>query len=162
MNPKVLEILKLSIRSYSLWELEVVKKNGKRYCKWCGIKETRTPRSHYCGKECQRTAYIMFNPQKDCALFIFLKNQNFKCNSCSFDYNNVLDQDLSEGSFLVKDLKDKLREINENRLPEVDHIVPIALGGLGLGQDNHQVLCKMCHKEKTKVDHKKIREYKLK
>ena len=36
--------------------------------------------------------------------------------------------------------------------PEVDHIVPLALGGDPVGFDNNQVLCYDCHKEKTKID----------
>ena len=38
----------------------------------------------------------------------------------------------------------------------VDHIVPIALGGGEFDEDNLQVLCGICNKEKTKIDQAKI------
>lgn len=41
---------------------------------------------------------------------------------------------------------------------EVDHIKPYALGGKMWDKDNLQVLCYECHKEKTKLDIKKIAE----
>ena len=36
--------------------------------------------------------------------------------------------------------------------PEVDHIVGIAIGGQSIGLENVQVLCRQCHKAKTKID----------
>jgi HNH endonuclease len=38
------------------------------------------------------------------------------------------------------------------RLPEVDHIVPVYRGGQSIGFENHQAICYTCHKTKTKVD----------
>ena len=37
-----------------------------------------------------------------------------------------------------------------------DHIIPIALGGKEFDENNIQVLCGPCNKEKTKTDHAKI------
>jgi 5-methylcytosine-specific restriction endonuclease McrA len=42
---------------------------------------------------------------------------------------------------------------------EVDHIVPWALEGQSV-DDNLQLLCKICHKEKTKIDSRQIRDVK--
>ena len=39
---------------------------------------------------------------------------------------------------------------------EVDHITPVALGGDMFDEENLQVLCYTCHKEKTKKDMKEI------
>lgn len=50
---------------------------------------------------------------------------------------------------LMKRLKNK---VAAERLPEVDHIVPISKGGQALGHDNHQAICYTCHKVKTKKD----------
>lgn len=36
--------------------------------------------------------------------------------------------------------------------PEIDHVTAIVLGGTALGTDNHQALCAVCHKAKTKTD----------
>jgi len=40
---------------------------------------------------------------------------------------------------------------------EVDHIVPVSLGGALFDMDNLQSLCKECHKKKTKEDRKKLK-----
>lgn len=34
----------------------------------------------------------------------------------------------------------------------IDHIIPLAIGGAKLDPDNMQLLCKECHKQKTKKD----------
>jgi len=44
--------------------------------------------------------------------------------------------------------------------PQVDHIIPVALGGDGVGLENHQVLCRLCHAKKTKQDNQDIRNAK--
>ena len=43
------------------------------------------------------------------------------------------------------------------KILEVDHIIPIALGGSKEDIENMQVLCKNCHKKKTAKDLMKIR-----
>jgi len=43
---------------------------------------------------------------------------------------------------------------------EVDHKIPVGAGGEMWNKENLQVLCNFCHKKKTKLDLKKIKEYK--
>ena len=50
--------------------------------------------------------------------------------------------------------------IEYHREPQVDHIVPVALGGDGVGLENVQVLCRQCHAHKTVHDNRLIRETK--
>ena len=45
---------------------------------------------------------------------------------------------------------------NKSKELHVDHIIPIAIGGELFKMSNLQVLCKDCHKIKTKSDIKKI------
>lgn len=45
---------------------------------------------------------------------------------------------------------------------EVDHIIPLALGGDMWDEKNLQVLCTDCHKKKTKEDKQKIAKLKVK
>lgn len=45
---------------------------------------------------------------------------------------------------------------------ELDHIVPVAQGGAMWDEENLQVLCVPCHKEKTKLDMVEITKYKHK
>jgi len=44
---------------------------------------------------------------------------------------------------------------------QVDHIMPVAVGGDSLDLDNLQTLCIDCHKEKTKEDMKTISEFRM-
>lgn len=44
------------------------------------------------------------------------------------------------------------RHLDAKLRPEVDHVVPIFKGGNSLGLGNHQILCALCHKAKTKAD----------
>jgi HNH endonuclease len=44
------------------------------------------------------------------------------------------------------------RTMPRSRRPEIDHIDAIVLGGVALGFGNHQLLCALCHKAKTKKD----------
>lgn len=43
---------------------------------------------------------------------------------------------------------------------EVDHKIPVGAGGEMWDKKNLQVLCNFCHKKKTKLDLKQIKEYK--
>lgn len=51
-------------------------------------------------------------------------------------------------------------QIEEQNKPEVDHIIPVALGGETLGIDNLQILTTKCHSLKTKIDITNIRKRK--
>lgn len=42
--------------------------------------------------------------------------------------------------------------------PEIDHIIPISLGGTALGVDNHHVICHICHTGKTANDMAELRK----
>lgn len=65
----------------------------------------------------------------------------------------ILDQSV------IKKLKAIIRkEFKGDRLPEIDHIIPVAMGGTTLGIENMQCLCKKCHKQKTARDMANIKE----
>lgn len=88
-------------------------------------------KSKYCSEECTKKADIARE-----RLAPWFKDRNCKgdCNKCKrvFSYNEL----------------------------EVDHIVPHELGGQSI-EDNLQLLCKPCHKEKTKEDLSLMRAVKL-
>jgi 5-methylcytosine-specific restriction endonuclease McrA len=50
------------------------------------------------------------------------------------------------------------RNLKDHREPEVDHMIPVGLGGMAVGFDNHQILCYSCHKQKSKKDVADIRK----
>lgn len=167
-NPEIIEVIeKSSKRRYNLSNFQVKQAaDRKRYCVWC-MKGNLYSRSHkYCSDVCRESAFTMMNPQKEQAIHILLHRQEYKCNICKYDYmsfveqireglrkSNIVDYINKPNYVLIYRLKSKARGVkNKERQIEVDHIIPIALGGQALGLDNHQVICKSCHKEKTKQD----------
>jgi hypothetical protein len=48
-----------------------------------------------------------------------------------------------------------LKEFNTSYL-ELDHIIPISIGGAIFDNDNFQILCNYCHKKKTYVDNSTV------
>lgn len=72
------------------------------------------------------------------------------------DYQKIMDDDSFLGWIkhkLPDDARKKLSSVNFRRMVfEVDHIKAICNGGDPWDEDNLQVLCKRCHKAKTKAD----------
>jgi 5-methylcytosine-specific restriction endonuclease McrA len=95
---------------------------------------------------------------------MLLDKQNKKCANCGYDWTDVYDESLKnlpKYNNHGEQLKALIWQRNQqDNLPEVDHIVPIGMGGSGFLHSNLQVLCKACHKEKTKKDHADIRKLK--
>ena len=136
-NPKVIELTKsYRERSYAVGNLDLIKRpDGLDGCIWCGEKlKSKHWAARYCDDpECARSMYAWSNPQKDQGRQYLLDRQDYVCNICKYDW--------------------KMHSYwPDDRQPEVDHIVPISKGGEALGLDNHQAICKTCHKAKTKID----------
>ena len=165
-NPKIEELTKsYRDRRINLSDLESVKIDGAKCCKWCMAKLSGKKYA-WCSEDCSTMAWVWANPQKEGGLHVLLARQDFKCNTCQFDYMPYVQDSLGYlnryhqtvdpakirekiSPTLMKILKYKAPS---NRLPEVDHIVPIYKGGTPLGLSNHQAICFSCHKAKTKID----------
>lgn len=166
-SPQALEILaKSRERRENLSLLKPVVEEGIKRCVWC-LDELPKGCRKYCSTLCSDSAFAHFNPQSKAGLQYLLVLQDFRCNQCGFDYRPFLEmlfereitQDsLVEYSYEFNNLSYLMRrEGFEEFLPEVDHILAIGLGGESLGLDNHQVLCRECHKIKTVEDLNKMR-----
>lgn len=137
---------------------------GKRWCMWCGVIEVKHFNRKYCSKACSLAMFAWANPQKGNGLHLLLKRQAWKCNVCSYDYGPTIRSVwgyYGAKNRLVPTLgKDDSERFmrhfksacDPSRKPEVDHVVPIYKGGQALGFDNHQAICYLCHKAKTKID----------
>lgn len=134
----------------------VIRKDGSKGCIWCGDDlKTKHPAQRYCkDKSCPISAYMWAYPQSNESCFFLLEKQKLKCNICSFDYSPYLKEILDPNFFNRQNIFNKIKthEIPLEHRPEVDHIKAITQGGQSLGQNNHQVICYTCHKEKTKTD----------
>lgn len=136
-NPRVLELTKsYTGRSYPVGNLDlIVRDDGTKGCIWCGdpLKSTHWAARYCDDSACMSSIYAWSNPQKNEGRQLLLDRQDYKCNICQYDWKMV-------------------SHWPDDRQPEVDHIVPISKGGQALGFDNHQAICKLCHKAKTKID----------
>lgn len=166
-NPLCDDLKKTEKRSISASDIKVIKKDGWRWCAWCG-KERVAGNRKYCSEECRDNCYAFSWPQSEWGLEYHLQKQDFKCADCGFDWRELLDSMIEEygrrnivaynedgkaSSYMFKIFKGRCEnKYGKERKPEVDHIVPIKLGGEAVGFDNHQILCHTCHKNKTKID----------
>lgn len=141
----------------------------KKKCVWC-LGDLKGQQRRWCGNECVEAASAWGNPQKEYGLGILLIRQNFKCNTCQFDWGAVVEamyqkprvpygmvecKDTWRTKFsywLTVKLKDEMHMTDLPHRIEVDHVLAISKGGQALGLDNHQAICYTCHKVKTKQD----------
>ena len=165
-NPKIDELIQTyKKRGYCLSSLKVVEIDGKRYCAWCAAGEPfKNKQRKYCSTECQEAAMAFAYPQKEENLGLLLHRQDWYCNVCKFDYRPYIEMVLRNlygdkpppFDYRTKfnwTLMKRLKYITpKDKLPEVDHIIPISKGGISLGNSNHCAICRACHKAKTKID----------
>lgn len=130
--------------------------DGYKNCAWCVVNKTKSKHllARYCSEDCANSLYAASSPQKESGLIFHLFKQQLRCNICNFDYAPTLIEIIKKKPilnpwYMAKRLKNT---IDKNRKPEVDHIIPVALGGPTIGISNHQILCFGCHREKSKSD----------
>lgn len=165
-NPKIEELTKSHRdRRINLSHLDPVLLDGIKCCRWCTT-PLKGRKYAWCSTDCQTMAWTWANPQKEGGLHILLARQNFKCNVCQFDYmpyvqdtilymnhkKKVINPETIKEKINVRLMKILKYKTPSDRLPEVDHVVPIYKGGQSLGLENHQGICFTCHKAKTKID----------
>lgn len=116
------------------------------HCLWCGEKirpssELKDQRYH--------SMYFCPSNEKDCNSRYFSK----------FDWDNIRWRVFIRDKFICQScgffpLEEKLSE--KAAYLECDHILAVGLGGCWWDEDNLQTLCIECHKQKTRVDLRKI------
>lgn len=167
-NPKIEELTRNHKgRSYSLSDLKPLKLDEiSKNCIWCLSKLTGN-RYKWCSETCIHSALAWGRPSGGHGLYELLIRQDFSCAVCKFLYKSYMENALNKANIhkgylyprmrsrkidiLVKIFK---RAIPKDFSPEVDHTVPIWLGGQAIGLDNHQILCRQCHKIKTSKESK--------
>lgn len=113
---------------------------GRKHCVNCDAL-IPSKRRKYCSSECNNQFFREHNWAAMKAYM--LSKQNWTCQICGKtpekDPNIPTSKNPKSWWFYV-----------------VDHKIPIALGGKEFDENNLQVLCGPCNKEKTKKDHAKI------
>lgn len=103
--------------------------SGRLLCRNCNNPIAEN-RRNYCSEDCMKTF-----------------NRN---NSWYWIRKDVLRRD----HYTCKICKKRLRK----RELEVDHIIPVQMGGQLLDKENLRTLCKECHREKSKLDSWALKE----
>ena len=96
---------------------------GNKLCRNCESPVAKS-RRHYCSQDCMDSF-----------------NRN---NSWFFVRKDVLRRDR----YTCRICKTRMRK----KYLDVDHIIPVRMGGQLFDKDNLRTLCKECHKAKTKLD----------
>ena len=96
---------------------------GNRLCRNCDNLISEN-RRHYCSEECM--------------------NQFNRENSWFFVRKDILKRDR----YTCQICKTRLRK----KFLDIDHIIPVRMGGQLLDKANLRTLCKECHKKKTNLD----------
>jgi 5-methylcytosine-specific restriction endonuclease McrA len=152
-------------RILNLSDIKAIKLDGEKKCVWC-LKPLTGRKLKWCSNLCVGYASAYCSPQSEHGLHVLLSRQNYLCKNCNFDYMpfikkacdyankyhktidiSKLDEQIS--FILMRKFK---RVVPNNNRPEVDHILAIRHGGQSIGLENHQILCKSCHLNKTKID----------
>ncbi len=152
--------------------------DGVKYCAWCAVNPVEKGRQKYCSKSCVDSSTIYLDPACDLSIQYHVARQNLACNLCGYSFTEGsrlrlerLIEIYGKNSVRIKwflELKPEEQVMRgyhllpEDRKIEMDHILPVAAGGDVLTVDNIQAICKDCHKSKTVIDHKLIREFKKK
>jgi len=132
-------------------------------CAWCNVKSIPTLRHKYCGKLCRESAYLFCYPQGYPSKGNLLMKQHWACTLCGLDYEEMVRKTIKR---ILKMAENDPERLLWNELPgifypighkisgsmDLDHIKPIHKGGVGLGNRNHQVICRTCHRRKTSLD----------
>lgn len=162
-NPIIIELSKsYKDRRINLSDLKVTIIDGKKYCIWCNTLLSGRQQK-WCSEECSNNAFAWANPQKEQGLYILLSRQNWKCNTCQYDYLPLMEVIMKRFSSTIDKLpwyhlKYLKSRTPEQYKPEVDHILAIRHGGQSIGLENCQILCAQCHKAKTKMDNSGLRK----
>lgn len=167
VNPTIEELTKSHReRQYPLGYLKSIKlADGTKQCIWC-LTTLSGQKRKWCSENCSNMAMAWGYPQSEFGLHVLLARQDFKCNACAYSYMPEIEKAVMylnrnhktiDPSKLYTDIRPILMKILKQRVPrdrtpEVDHVIPISKGGPSLGLDNHNCLCYLCHKTKTRID----------
>ena len=97
--------------------------NGVKICRNCD-NPVKKGRRHYCSTKCM--AEFIRNNQWRWVRKDVLRRDNYRCSICD-------------------------KRFRKSQL-DVDHIIPVRIGGELFRKENLRTLCKECHKAKTRLD----------
>lgn len=142
--------------NWSIYKDDILEKNGKK-CVECGVTPDATQERFEIAMQEWKTKIKNLPDMKRLIDQLRVK----KLNELEEKYQQIMDDDYLLEHDVYYDIRDEIGEKpNEYRFEvrfDVDHKLAVALGGDMWDAENLQVLCTDCHKEKTKLDMKKIK-----
>lgn len=160
-NPVITELtLTHRERVYRLKDLKPIRDGSAKKCIWC-LTTLGESRYKWCSEECVANALAWARPQTAHGLRVLLERQDNSCAVCQLSWKDSLAEALAKvrrwswvqpTKFTERYMRAFRRICSPQTRPEVDHIVGVAIGGQTLGFENVQLLCRVCHKAKTKID----------
>lgn len=181
-NPVVAKLISTVERGVSCNTFTPIVMGGVKYCAWCGKQALAPGRRKYCSDACRESCNLFCFPQTDEGLKFLLRRQECKCATCGYSWELELENarercllEVYRRTWITEETRrNRMEEIRQEPViefvaymkkvlpvrirPEVDHIIPVALGGTTLGFENLQALCHTCHKKKTVIDVKQMAE----
>lgn len=138
--------------------------NGNPLCRWCK-KETEPPKKTFCSTECVQEWRVRSDPGY--AREKVFERDRGVCAKCGLDTEK-----LKSLLYSVR-MKSELSYMNlvrtyraqhgfgfnlSEHFYEVDHIIPVHLGGGSCGLENLATLCRVCHRNKTRGEMRRKRQ----
>jgi len=157
----------LNSRQANLGDIPPYYFDGQKFCKWCQSGDVITnPSRLYCSDQCKLSANMWCYPQGCSAkAYIMIEHQCCACALCGISYEDqilrYIDRIEERGPVthhgkIFSDGKARLHglgyHLSGSQQIDIDHVIPLHKGGMGLGLGNVQAVCRQCHKEKTYRD----------
>lgn len=133
----------------------------KGVCHWCRLNIVPSGKRKYCSEDCAKSALFYCVPQNRInKAYRFIYIQKCCCTLCGESFEHLIQEIID---WYVKFFKKKgsYEKVHLGSIGyrldgfDTDHIIPIYKGGMGVGVDNHQVVCSKCHLIKTANERRK-------
>jgi 5-methylcytosine-specific restriction endonuclease McrA len=166
-GPAALESLRPSLgkRQANLGDL---KQADPKVCAWCNSNPIQKGRRKYCSPDCLFSAETYCRPQSpQTKAWLFIHRQSCACSACGLSFEDQVirriqrkldDHREAEKHWKLWNPKKPYPFHNVTYYSvgygtgeqwEVDHVVPLHKGGIGIGLENVQVICTKCHRRKS-------------
>ena len=137
------------------------KKTADSKCGWCNEIDVPGKLRKYCSDDCRNSASLYCFPQTPkTKAWVFINKQDCVCLGCGECFDEEVDKKIMDKwMHYTKNMPDEWKVktkvtyhsvgYDTGYLWNVDHVVPLHLGGSGIGLENIQVICVPCHEKKT-------------
>jgi 5-methylcytosine-specific restriction endonuclease McrA len=157
---------------------DCIEKTNDGKCAWCNVNKIEGNRRKYCSKACVSSCFMFRYPQSpQSKAWVLINRQSCACTVCGISHEDwVIERVARRREFNERCVEnwekasERYKRTYERPSPDVtyyqigynsgdrlhvDHVIPIHLGGTGIGFENIQIICVACHREKTRREKEK-------